>query len=140
MGAGGDDVSPHLAWRGFPDDTRSFVVTCHDPDAPTAAGFWHWAVLNIPRDVTELPTGAGDDKGSGLPAGAIQLRTDAGLARYLGAAPPSGHGRHRYFFVVHAVDAEKLDLAPDTPPTLLGFQLFSHTLARGMIVPWYEAP
>ena len=109
----------------------------YDPDAPTASGFWHWAVVDIPAGVTELRRGAGDEGGT-LPGKAFQLRNDAGLARYLGAAPPEGHGKHRYFFVVHAVDVESLGVPPDATPAFLGFNLFSHTLARGMIVPWFE--
>lgn len=138
FGAGGEDVSPHLSWGGFPQGTRSFAVTVYDPDAPTASGFWHWAVADIPASVTELPTGAGDDSGSGLPPGSFQLRNDAGLARYLGAAPPAGHGKHRYFVVVHAVDVESLGIGKDATPAFLGFNLFSHTLGRAVIVPWYE--
>ena len=102
FGAGGEDISPQLSWRGFPDETRGFAVTVYDPDAPTAAGFWHWAVVDIPGDVTELATGAGDEGGAALPQGAFQLRNDGGMARYIGAAPPPGHGRHDYYFVVHA--------------------------------------
>jgi Raf kinase inhibitor-like YbhB/YbcL family protein len=138
FGAGGEDLSPHLSWHGFPEGTKSFVVTMYDPDAPTASGFWHWAVVDIPAQVTKLPSGAGDEEGSGLPQGAFQLRNDAGQARYIGAAPPDGHGKHRYFLVVHAVDVESLGLSKDTTPAVLGFNLFFHTLGRAIIVPWYE--
>ena len=138
MGAGGEDRSPQLSWSGFPEQTRSFAVTVYDPDAPTASGFWHWAVANIPASVTELPSGAGDRDGSGLPEGAVQLRNDAGFPGYVGAAPPSGHGPHRYFVVVHAVDTDRLDVSADTTPAVLGFNLFFHTLARATLVGTYE--
>jgi len=138
MGAGGDDRSPQLSWSGFPDGTRGFAVTVLDPDAPTASGFWHWAVANLPATVTELPSGAGARDGAGLPDGALQLRNDAGFAGYVGAAPPAGHGTHRYFIVVHAVDTERLDVDADTTPAVLGFNLFFHTLARATMVVTYE--
>jgi Raf kinase inhibitor-like YbhB/YbcL family protein len=138
FGAGGEDRSPQLSWSGFPEGTKSFCVSVYDPDAPTASGFWHWAVVDIPADVTELPSGAGDEGARALPKGAFQLRNDAGLARYLGAAPPKGHGRHRYFTVVHAVDTDKLGIDANATPAIMGFNLFFHTLGRAMIVPWYE--
>lgn len=138
FGAGGSDISPHLSWSDFPDGTRSFAVTLYDPDAPTASGFWHWAVCDIPAGVTELPRGAGDEHGSGLPDGALQLRNDSGMHRFIGAAPPQGHGPHRYHFVVHAVDVESLGLDDQTTPAMLGFTLFGHTLGRAMIVSRYE--
>ncbi len=138
LGAGGEDRSPQLSWSGFPDGTRSFVVTVYDPDAPTASGFWHWAVVDIPASVTELPAGAGDDGGSGLPDGAFQLRNDAGAARYVGAAPPEGHGRHRYFTVVHAVGEETLGVDESASCAFMGFNLFGKTVGRGILVPWYE--
>ncbi len=138
MGAGGEDRSPQLSWSGFPEGTKSFAVTVYDPDAPTASGFWHWAVTNIPASVTELAGGAGDKDTPRLPDGALQLRNDAGFAGYVGAAPPSGHGPHRYFVVVHAVDTETLDVDADTTPAVLGFNLFFHTLARASMVLTYE--
>jgi Raf kinase inhibitor-like YbhB/YbcL family protein len=138
FGAGGTDTSPQLSWSGFPEGTRSFAVTVYDPDAPTASGFWHWAVSDIPADVTDLPRGAGDEDGSLLPAGAIQLRNDSGMRRFIGAAPPPGHGRHRYHFVVHAVDVESLGLDDQASPALLGFNLFGHTLGRAMLIAEYE--
>jgi len=139
FGAGGSDTSPHLAWSGFPAGTRGFAVTCYDPDAPTASGFWHWAVYGIPAGVTELPAGAGSPDGAGLPDGAVQLRNDGGLKQYIGAAPPPGHGPHRYYFVVHALDTDALEMVgEESSPALLGFVMSGHTLGRGRIVPVYE--
>ncbi|GEL20032.1 YbhB/YbcL family Raf kinase inhibitor-like protein [Pseudonocardia asaccharolytica] len=138
FGAGGQDRSPQLSWSGAPEGTQSYVVTVYDPDAPTGAGFWHWAVVDIPASVTSLDSGAGDEEGSGLPSGAFQLANDAGLKRYLGAAPPPGHGPHRYFTVVHAVDVPSLEIPRDATPAFLGFNLFDHTLGRAVIVPVYE--
>jgi hypothetical protein len=137
MGAGGEDVSPQLSWSGFPEGTRGFAVTVFDPDAPTASGFWHWVVTALPASVTELPRGAGDREGSGLPAGARQLRNDAGFPGYVGAAPPAGHGPHRYFVVVHALDTEDTGVPADGSPAFHGFTLFGHTLARATLVATY---
>ena len=138
FGAGGKDVSPHLSWSGFPGETRSFVVTCFDPDAPTGSGFWHWTVYDIPPSVTELPTGAGSQDGSGLPAGAKQLKNDAGLSGYLGSAPPAGHGPHRYMFAVHALSVDSLPITEDMAPAICGFNMFGNTLARAVLTPIYE--
>jgi Raf kinase inhibitor-like YbhB/YbcL family protein len=129
---GGEDRSPHLRWSGAPEGTKSYAVTIYDPDAPTGSGFWHWAVANIPASVTELPEGAGD--GEGLPEGAISLRNDAGHPKFIGAAPPAGHGPHRYFVSVYAVDVEDLGVPADASCAFLGFNLFSHTLARADMV------
>ena len=136
MGAGGEDVSPQLSWSGFPEQTRSFAVTVFDPDAPTASGFWHWAVANLPATVTELPSGVGD--GSLLPGDALTLVNDAGVRRFIGAAPPAGHGYHRYFVAVHALNVEKLELTEDASPAYLGFNLFMSAIARAVIHGTYE--
>ncbi|MGG5172462.1 YbhB/YbcL family Raf kinase inhibitor-like protein [Pseudarthrobacter sp. J1738] len=138
FGAGGQDISPQLSWSGAPQGTRSFAVTILDPDAPTGCGFWHWLVANIPADTTSLPNGAGAQDGIALPHGAIQLRNDAGFHGFVGAAPPAGHGPHRYMVVVHAVDVEELEIAPDSPPALMGFNLFSHSIGRARITGIYE--
>lgn len=139
MGAGGEDVSPQLRWEGFPVETRSFAVTMFDADAPTTSGFWHWAVGNLPASVTQLPTGAGTASSEALPAGAVQLRNDGGFGGYLGAAPPPGHGPHRYFLAVHALDSDHLDIDEQTTPAAMGFSMFSHTLARAVLMGTYAA-
>jgi Raf kinase inhibitor-like YbhB/YbcL family protein len=127
--------SPHLKWSGAPEGTKSFAITCYDPDAPTGSGFWHWTVANIPADVTELVEGASSD---GLPEGAVEGRTDFGEPGFGGAAPPPGHGPHRYIFTVFAVDTERLEVTPDNSGAVFGFNLHFHTLARASITGVYE--
>lgn len=136
--AGGQNLSPHLAWSGFPAATQSFAVTCFDPDAPTISGWWHWQAFNIPGSVTELPRGAGAADGTGMPGGAVQTRTDFGTNGYQGSAPPPGDYPHRYFFVVHALDVPALDLGPDTPAAIVGFHLTAHGLARATMMLTYQ--
>lgn len=138
FGAGGRDISPQLSWSGFPAETKSFAVTCYDPDAPTASGFWHWAVANIPATVTALAEGAGDGADGSLPAGALTLTNDGGIKRYLGAAPPAGHGPHRYIFAVHALGVERLDLPDNATPAFLGFNLFGAAIGRAFLTATYE--
>jgi len=129
---GGEDRSPHLRWSGFPAGTRSFAVTVFDPDAPTASGFWHWALCDVPADVTELASGAAP------PAGAVVLRNDAGYAGYVGAGPPEGHGPHRYIVAVHALPVETLGIDAAASPAFLGFNLFLHATARARLTATYE--
>lgn len=131
---GGEDISPQLSWSGAPEGTKGYAVTVYDPDAPTQSGFWHWAVANIPASASELPEGAGSAAGDQLPAGAFQLKNDGGTAQFVGAAPPSGHGPHRYFITVHALDVEDLGVGPDASPAFLGFNIFFHTLGRAVMV------
>jgi Raf kinase inhibitor-like YbhB/YbcL family protein len=130
---GGSDVSPQLSWSGAPEGTKSYVVTVYDPDAPTASGFWHWAVFNIPAEVTSLAAGAGTPGSGLLPDSAVTLRNDGGFAGYMGATPPAGHGDHEYYFVVHAVDVAELDISQDASPGMLGFNLFFHAIGRAII-------
>ena len=126
------NTSPHLAWSGAPEGTKSFAITCFDPDAPTGSGFWHWTVANIPADVREIPTGGP------VPKGAVEGRTDYGEAGFGGAAPPPGHGPHRYVFTAFAVDVDELPVTPEDSGAKYGFNLHFHTLAKASITATYE--
>lgn len=137
---GGKDISPQLDWSGAPEGTKSYAVTVYDPDAPTMSGFWHWAVANIPATVTSLPEGAGDDTGSGLPGPAVQLPGDARATRFVGGAPPAGHGPHRYVITVHALDVDDIGVPADSTPAFLGFTMASHILARATLTGTAETP
>ncbi|MEJ1923679.1 YbhB/YbcL family Raf kinase inhibitor-like protein [Microbacterium sp. KHB019] len=131
-GRGGEDRSPGLQWSQAPAGTKSFAASCFDPDAPTGSGFWHWAAFDLPADTAVLPSGTG--AAAALPAGTKVMPNEARLEQYIGAAPPEGTGIHRYFFVVDALDVEKLDLDGDETPATLGFHRHFHTLARGVLI------
>ena len=136
-GAGAGDESPQLGWSGAPAGTLSYAVTMFDPDAPGRGGFWHWAVLDIPADVTSLPAGAGS-RGGQLPPGAFQLANDGGGTGYMGAAPPKGHGPHRYIVTVHALDVAHTGLDAGARAGKLEAHLAPHTLAKASLTGIYE--
>jgi Raf kinase inhibitor-like YbhB/YbcL family protein len=131
------NTSPHLAWSGAPEGTKSYTVTCFDPDAPTPSGWWHWLAIDLPVDVTELPRGAGDSDAT-LPGGGFHARNDGGPKAFMGAAPPQGDFPHRYYFVVSAVSEETLGVDGDASPAVVAFNLTFKTLARAIVTPTYN--
>ncbi|MEV4556678.1 YbhB/YbcL family Raf kinase inhibitor-like protein [Kitasatospora sp. NPDC049285] len=135
----GGNLSPQLSWEGFPAETRSFAVTCFDPDAPTGSGWWHWLLFDLPVETTELAAGAGSGVFPGLPVGAVHGRNDYGTHDFGGAAPPPGHGPHRYVFTVHALGVEQLGLPADTSAAAISGTLGFHALARAVIVAEHES-
>jgi Raf kinase inhibitor-like YbhB/YbcL family protein len=137
FGAGGEDRSPHLRWSGHPADTRSFAVSCFDADAPNVSGFWHWFAYDLPASLTELPSGVAPADRTDLPVGGLQVRNDARLLGFLGAAPPPGR-RHRYFIAVHALDVATLGIDGDVSPAMVSFNVVAATIARAVIMATCE--
>jgi len=133
--ADGGSHSPSLRWSGFPEETKSFMISCYDPDAPGPAGWWHWTIVNIPANVTSLAAGAGEPYTSKLPAGAFHLMNDSGTRGYAGSAPPPGDHVHRYFFAVHALNIADLEISHETLPGAAGCAVTFNTIGRALLVP-----
>lgn len=127
---GGEDRSPQLSWSGAPGSAKSFVVSVYDPEAPTPSGFWHWMVVDIPADATELASGVSD-----LPGAAWTVKNDARAAQFIGSAPPAGATDH-YAIAVQALDIAsitELGLDAEATPAFVSFNILSHVVARGVI-------
>lgn len=137
FGCSGDNISPELRWQNAPAGTKSFAVTCYDPDAPTGSGFWHWMVINIPASENSLAADAGNINVNKLPNGARQLRSDYGFYGFGGACPPPGDKPHRYIFTVFALNTDKLELADDVTTAVGGFNINAHALAKAELITYF---
>lgn len=138
FGCGGENISPRLLWVNPPSGTKSFALTIHDKDAPTDGGFWHWVIYNIPADVKELVSGAGDITKKLAPKGSLQSVTDYGTLGYGGPNPPAGHGWHSYLCTLYALDVEHLELPETTPASQIAFNVWAHTIEKCSIVFYYK--
>jgi Raf kinase inhibitor-like YbhB/YbcL family protein len=139
FGCKGENVSPALRWQNPPKGTQSFALLVHDPDAPTGgAGWWHWAVVNIPAAATGLEQGAGAADGAKLPAGSRQVNTDFGAPGYGGPCPPPGDKPHRYNFTLYALKVDKLDLPPTATASLAGYMVNANALGKTSLQALYR--
>ncbi|WP_027393258.1 YbhB/YbcL family Raf kinase inhibitor-like protein [Aquimarina latercula] len=138
FGCTGKNQSPQLSWKNAPKGTKSFAITMYDPDAPTGSGWWHWLVFDIPANINELVSDAGNTKLKLAPDGIIQSITDYGTNGYGGPCPPEGHGLHQYIITVYALKTDTLGLNENTNPAVVGYYLWNNTLAKASIVTYYQ--
>lgn len=132
----GGNMSPDVAWRDTPRNTRSIAITLYDPDARQGKGWWHWIVVNLPATTHALPAGAGGTAGT-LPHGTIQARNDFGDSRFDGACPPVGDAPHHYQLTVWALNIAKLPATPQSTGTQILRLLKDHALATARITARY---
>jgi len=137
FGCSGQNQSPVLQWSGAPAGTKSFALTVYDPDAPTGSGWWHWFVVDIAADTTQLAANAGARGGAELPKGARHVRNDYGLSEFGGFCPPPGDKPHRYIFTLHALSVEKLEIPDDATCALAGFMVNANTIAKAGFTSTY---
>jgi hypothetical protein len=123
----GEDTSPPLAWSSLPNGTRALALIVHDPDAPSG-DFPHWLAWNID------PEPGGLEEGASAPA---EGPSGFGRPGYGGPCPPPGHGAHRYFHHLYALDAE-LDLEPGAGREQLQDALDGHVLGEARLMGTYE--
>jgi Raf kinase inhibitor-like YbhB/YbcL family protein len=123
----GEDVSPPLAWTAPPAQTRSLALVVDDPDVPGGT-FTHWLGWGID------PAAGGLAEGE---AASVEGRCDFGETGYRGPCPPKGHGPHRYFFRLHALETE-LDLGPGASKEEVERALAGRALATAELVGTYE--
>ena len=130
----GEDKSPGLKWSGLPDGGRSIALIADDPDAPGAT--WvHWVLYGLSADTTELNEGVPATET--LSSGSRQGTNDFKKIGYGGSCPPPGHGVHRYYFKVYALDSE-LGLPPGVTKSDLLRAMDGHIVAQGQLMGTYE--
>lgn len=138
FGCTGKNQSPQLSWTNTPEGTKSYAITVYDPDAPTGSGWWHWIVFDIPSNINELVTNAGNTILNLAPKGAVQSITDYGVGGYGGPCPPENHGLHQYIITVHALKIDKIGLDANANPAIVGYNLWANTIAKASIVMYYQ--
>ena len=124
----GANVSPALAWTGLPKGTRELALICDDPDAPTPKPWVHWVLYGLPATLRELKEGS---------AFGMEGPNDSGDSGYTGPMPPAGHGVHRYFFRLYALDAT-LQTAPGWTKERLLSAIKGHVLEVAELMGTYE--
>lgn len=155
------NISPQLSWSGAPKETKSFAIVAVDPDVPTKfddankegkiiaedfprQNFYHWVLVDIPTNITEIPEG----KGKGFTSGIATINDFASFMKdkpaqtflgYDGPCPPFNDARlHHYHFTIYALDVATLGLKENTNGKDVIKDIEKHTIAKGELVGTYS--
>ncbi|MBN1946927.1 MAG: YbhB/YbcL family Raf kinase inhibitor-like protein [Bradymonadales bacterium] len=133
----GPNLSPPLTWSGIPEKTMELALIVDDPDAPSPDPWVHWVIYGIPVGTAALPEGVPKKEELFEPAGARQGTNDFRRIGYSGPAPPRGHGTHRYFFKLYALD-KKLELPVGVRKQRLLDAMSGHILGQAELIGTYS--
>jgi Raf kinase inhibitor-like YbhB/YbcL family protein len=133
----GEDLSPPLSWSGVPSSAMELALIVDDPDAPTPQPWVHWVIYKIPVGTEGLAEGVPPVGRPGYPSTAVQGKNSWGSFGYRGPAPPKGHGVHRYFFKLYALDKELDRVEGLDKPGLLN-AIHGHIVAEGELMGTFE--
>lgn len=163
---GGPNRSPHVRWTQVPRGAMSLAIIMHDPDVPSIpddvnkegrtiphslprVDFYHWILVDIPPDITQLP--AALDSDGVTPHGKAPGKVDYGVrgvnnytdwfagdpemegvyGGYDGPCPPWNDERlHRYHITLYALDVETLGLHDNFGGPDALFKMEGHIVAR----------
>lgn len=131
----GEDLSPEITWSGAPAGVKSYSLITEDPDAP-AGTFVHWVLYDIPAGTDKIERGAGNS--ASLKDGMKHGATDFGTKRYGGPCPPKGHGDHRYYFILRALDVETLGLPAGAKRSEVERAMKGHILGEARLMGKYS--
>ncbi len=135
----GADISPPISWSGLPAGTQELVLICDDPDAPTAEPWVHWVIYKIPASMPGLPEAIEKRARLKQPTGVLQGKNSwpSQNVGYRGPLPPPGHGTHRYFFKLYALEA-KLVISPGVGKKNVLEEIKGHVLDEGLLIGTYR--
>ena len=135
FGCSGLNISPQLIWANPPKNTKSYAITVFDPDAPIEGGWWHWIVINIPKNINKIKRGASKKD---MPKGSIELENSYGEVGFGGACPPKYDKAHHYIFTIYALNVDKLPIKENSTIEDVISLIKAHTIAKSSIVSTYK--
>ena len=137
-GRGHGNTSPQLSWSGFPDDTKSFVVTCFDPDAPTPVGLLALGAVRHPGRGHLAGHRCRRRRRREAAARGVHVPQRRRLEGLHGRRSPGGRPGAPLLLRRARGPEETLGVDSDATPAVVSFNLAFKTAARAIIHGTYQ--